>query len=96
MPTFKADGEIDVATAPDLDTRLRQEIDGTRGNLLIDCTDLTFLDSTGIRVLVGIARSLEEQDRALVMVNVPAACRRSIEVCGVAELLGLTITGARD
>jgi len=36
-------GQIDLATASELETDLRLAIDATRGDLIIDCRDLSFI-----------------------------------------------------
>ncbi len=44
-------GELDLASAPDLEARLRQLKD-TRQTVCLDLSALEFIDSTGIRVLL--------------------------------------------
>lgn len=46
-------GEIDVYTAPALRERLDEEIDKGRHHLVVDLSGVTFMDSTGLGVLVG-------------------------------------------
>ena len=46
-------GEIDVYTAPVVREKLDEQIQAGRINLVVDLTDVTFLDSTGLGVLVG-------------------------------------------
>jgi anti-sigma B factor antagonist len=46
-------GEIDVYTAPLVREKLDEQIMGGRTKLVVDLTDVTFLDSTGLGVLVG-------------------------------------------
>ena len=46
-------GEIDVYTAPLVREKLDEQIQAGRTNLVVDLTDVTFLDSTGLGVLVG-------------------------------------------
>jgi anti-sigma B factor antagonist len=46
-------GEIDVYTAPLVREKLDEQIQGGRTGLIVDLTDVTFLDSTGLGVLVG-------------------------------------------
>ncbi len=46
-------GEIDVYTAPVLRERLDEHISAGRHNLVIDLQDVSFMDSTGLGVLVG-------------------------------------------
>jgi anti-sigma B factor antagonist len=53
-------GEIDVYTAPLVREKLDEQIHGGRARLVVDLTNVTFLDSTGLGVLVGrlkLARS---------------------------------------
>lgn len=51
-------GEIDVYTAPTLREELAALIDGGRTELVIDLTGLTFMDSTGLGVLVGALKKV--------------------------------------
>ena len=46
-------GEIDVYTAPVLRERLDEHISEGRDHLLIDLEGVSFMDSTGLGVLVG-------------------------------------------
>jgi anti-sigma B factor antagonist len=46
-------GEIDVYTAPLVREKLDEQIHAGRTDLVVDLTDVTFLDSTGLGVLVG-------------------------------------------
>jgi anti-sigma B factor antagonist len=46
-------GEIDVYTAPQLRERLDAEIDAGRYDLVVDLSGVSFMDSTGLGVLVG-------------------------------------------
>lgn len=46
-------GEIDVYTAAQLRDRLDEQIAAGRIRLVIDLTDVAFMDSTGLGVLVG-------------------------------------------
>lgn len=46
-------GEIDVYTAPVLRERLDEHITEGRDNLVVDLEDVSFMDSTGLGVLVG-------------------------------------------
>ena len=46
-------GEIDVYTAPLVREKLDEQIHAGRTDLVVDLSDVTFLDSTGLGVLVG-------------------------------------------
>lgn len=46
-------GEIDVYTAPALREELAGLVDAGKTDLVVDLTDVSFMDSTGLGVLVG-------------------------------------------
>ncbi|MGV1003380.1 MAG: STAS domain-containing protein [Candidatus Nanopelagicales bacterium] len=47
-----AAGEIDVFTAPDLDSALTAAVADGSGRILVDLSEVSFLDSTGLGTLV--------------------------------------------
>ena len=58
----KVAGELDLATAPELDACLRP----VRGDVAIDCSGLDFIDSSGIRSLVEAHRAAEARGDEIV------------------------------
>jgi len=53
-------GELDMAAIPDAEAGMREALDDSPGRLVVDLSGVTFLDSSGIRLLlqaVGTARS---------------------------------------
>ncbi len=61
-------GEIDVYTAPDLRERLNGLVAEGRYDLVVDLSDLDFLDSTGLGVLVSALKRVRSHDGALRLV----------------------------
>jgi anti-sigma B factor antagonist len=57
---LRARGEIDVATAPEFHAALAQLIGGGAEILIVDMSEVSFIDSTGLGVLV----SAEKESRA--------------------------------
>jgi anti-sigma B factor antagonist len=84
-------GELDVATAPEL----RRSVDqitvggGGGGDVWIDCSGLTFADSSGLEVLTLLAKALHAQDRRLVLTNLRPMVRRAMDVLQITELFEL-------
>jgi anti-sigma B factor antagonist len=81
-------GELDVATAPDLQRRV-DEIASAEGDAWIDCTELTFADSSGLGTLTRLAKTLRAQDRRLVLTNLRPIVRRAMDVLQIDELFEL-------
>ena len=75
-------GELDYGTAP----RLRSALARLAGaDCVVDCTDLTFIDSLGIGVLVRYAIASEDRHHRLVLCNLREGVRRTLEVSGVID-----------
>jgi anti-anti-sigma factor len=82
------DGELDLASAPDLaDVAARKVADG-QVNLIIDLSKLTFCDSAGLRVFVRYRSELDAKGGRLVLAAPQPIVRRVLEVSGLVELFG--------
>jgi anti-sigma B factor antagonist len=80
-------GELDLATAP----LLEREFDLVVGDnevrmIVLDLTELGFIDSTGLHLLLRMSAACEEADR-LRVVNGSRAVVRLLDVSGVRHLL---------
>ena len=79
-------GEVDLAVAPEIREELQRAIEQDGAHLLVDCTHLTFIDSTGIGVLLDVNAVLEQEGRHMLLVNVPRGPRRVLETLGLTDL----------
>ena len=61
-------GEIDVYTAPVLRERLDEHLSEGRLHLVVDLDDVSFMDSTGLGVLVGRLKLVRVKDGTLHLV----------------------------
>ena len=61
-------GEIDVYTASQLRERLDAEIDAGRYDLVVDLSGVSFMDSTGLGVLVGRLKQIRLNDGSMRLV----------------------------
>ena len=74
------DGELDASTAPRLGANLHQLIDAGAPSITLDCTDLAFIDSQGLGVLVGVARRLRDAGGSLHLHNAGSQLRRVLQL----------------
>ena len=76
-------GELDLGTAE----RLEQALADADGEVLLDLRGLTFMDSTGVRVLLEVAEQRDSELRIIVPAR--GEVRVTIEETGIAPLLPL-------
>jgi anti-sigma B factor antagonist len=82
-------GEIDLATAPNLKAALDAAIDEGARYVLVDFADVAFLDSTGIGVLLSTERKLRPRDGKLIVVCDDPLIRRVFELGGLTDVLNI-------
>jgi anti-anti-sigma factor len=80
-------GELDVATASRLEAALEPLVDSRASLVVLDLTEVSFLDSSGLRTIVRAATSLEDGGGRLVIDGVSPAVSRVLEVTGLLERL---------
>jgi anti-anti-sigma factor len=86
--TVSLAGELDPATAPDLQARLLQlATDAAVTSVVIDLTQISFLDSAGLRVLVSANEALRARSADLILRGPSPNVRRVLEVTGLTELI---------
>jgi anti-anti-sigma factor len=79
-------GELDMAVADSFSQGLMSSLDGQQP--VLDLSELTFLDSSGIRAILQIARA---SGQAVVLRSLRPNIRRVLDVAGVNETLGVQI-----
>ena len=88
---YPVGGELDLASAQEMQRRLLVFIDATSDDLVLDCTDLEFIDSVGIGVFAHTQRVLEVQGRRLRIVNMSERVRRPFDILGLTDDLGIEV-----
>ena len=58
--TIALSGRLDTTTAPELEETLRTELEGVR-SLELDFTELDYISSAGLRVLLGAQKVMNRQ-----------------------------------
>jgi anti-sigma B factor antagonist len=93
-PGVAVHGEVDTATVQDLEVALDAAIRESDGAFVIDLSDVGFLDSSGLHVLLRARSLLGREDRALAVICRPGPARRVLELSGTADLF--LLYGSRE
>jgi anti-anti-sigma factor len=79
-------GDLDLATAGSIKSRLLQLVQSPTPELVIDLGDLEFLDSVGISVLVTAWREADLRGLPFALASVPEQARRVLDITGTGAL----------
>jgi anti-sigma B factor antagonist len=82
-------GEIDMSTVDELHGRLKPTLEKSPDRLVLDLTGVTFLDSSGLRLVMRIDAELKGDGRGLVVITGSPRVARVFELTGAAEQLDI-------
>ena len=76
-------GEIDIYSAPDFKECLYQSINDVQQNIILDFSDLSYIDSMGLGILVGALKRVKEKDRNITIKNPKSTVRKLFRITGL-------------
>jgi anti-sigma B factor antagonist len=88
-PGLAVRGEVDLGAASELEAALEAAIRESAGAFVVDLTDVAFIDSTGLTILLRTRALLGREDRPLAVVCPHGPVRRVFELSGVSEVFAL-------
>ena len=87
-------GEIDIFTAPDVRRAGLEGITDGATRVILDLSRTTFLDSTGLGVIIGLSKRVRPSGGDVVIVNVDEGIARTFEITGLNEIFTICATRA--
>jgi anti-sigma B factor antagonist len=85
--TVTVRGEVDVYTAPQLRDRLYSVVADGAGLVVLDLSAMTFIDSTGLGVIVGTLKRLREGGGDLTLRSPSRSTRKVLEITGLNRIM---------
>lgn len=82
-------GELDLATAPQVEEALAGAEGDAPGLIALDLSKLSFLDSSGLRTIVAADARARDAGRRLAVVKGPDAVQRVFTITGLEDRLEL-------
>ena len=83
-------GEIDSSNASELRLALSERLPSATNALVLDLSDVTYLDSSGIQLLFELGKRLSARRQAMrLVVPADAPMRRVLELCDMATVAPL-------
>ena len=88
------EGEIDVSNVEEFGQGVAECLQSSCRVLSMNMAGLTFIDSSGLRVIVETVKKMKEREGELLITHPPAILRRIVEVSGLSEFLGIAEEGS--
>ena len=82
-----ASGELDLYSAERLEARIEEADTVGADTVLVDLSEISFIDSTALGALVRESKRLEGRGHTLVLVTNDPRTRRIVEVAGLKRVL---------
>lgn len=86
---FVLTGEIDAHTAPLLDEALGERMDSGAVTTQLDMSGVTFMDSSGLRVVIARTQGARSSGGDLVLASMTPTVHKLIEVSGLRDHLSV-------
>ncbi len=84
--TMTVEGRVDTITSKDLDKEINAEL-GNFDSLIMDFTDLEYISSAGLRVLITTQKKLKADNIPFVIKNVNDAVNEIFRMSGFNKIL---------
>ena len=85
-------GELDMSTAPALSTRLAEIMVGRPETVLLDLSELTFIDSSGIHAIVNQVRGANAR-APIILASPTRQVARALQLVGLVDRFpGIVVT----
>jgi anti-sigma B factor antagonist len=82
-------GEFDISCARRVEEELRRVEDGKPQTLVLDLRGLSFMDSTGLRVILSADARAQKDERRLAIIQGPEAVQRVFQITRLDERLDI-------
>ena len=86
--TVKLSGKINIENANDIRKTIKENLSNVK-ELLLDFTDVTYIASIGLRVLLELHKTINAQNGAMYIKNVNAEVKNVFEITGFQNILNI-------
>lgn len=83
-------GEVDISNVDALRDRIDLALEQPTAKITLDFANVSYIDSTGIGVLVGAAHHAAEHEKGFAVINAQPNVMRVAQLLGVDREIGIT------
>ena len=86
-------GEVDIYDAPEMKERLHKCIDRTPADLILDCAELSYIDSTGMGVLISVLKHLKDVGKEMRIIRLSPYIYKIFTITGLQNIFTIEVAG---
>ncbi|MBS5788707.1 STAS domain-containing protein [Clostridioides mangenotii] len=80
------EGELDISSADKLKERLHNLLEKNMLDMKINLTDLDYIDSTGLGVMIGVLKKLKLNDKQIYISNPKSNVKKIFTITGLDKI----------
>jgi anti-anti-sigma factor len=86
LSILKPSGLLDAQSGAELRSSIGSLLNENPGDILIDCQDIVFMDSSGFGALVSVLKRVREQGKQLYLCSLTSQVRIVLELTGTEKV----------
>ncbi|MCT4507222.1 MAG: STAS domain-containing protein [Tepidibacter sp.] len=79
-------GEIDIYTANELKDSLIESVSSNTKDIILNASNLEYIDSTGLGVLIGILKRLKINEKDIYIINAKQNVKKIFNITGLDKI----------
>jgi anti-sigma B factor antagonist len=79
-------GEIDIYTSQAFKNELNEVVNSCSGDIYMDCKELSYIDSTGLGILVSALKQLQKENNNIYICNLKENIKKLFIITGLDKL----------
>lgn len=83
--TVYLSGELDLSVAPDFRLVMEPLVSNSETDLIVNMKDMTYIDSTGIGILLSILKARHGMEARFAVEEVPQQIQKLFDMTGIAK-----------
>lgn len=79
-------GDVDIQSSSHLKEEINGMLNQVETDLMIDCASLSYIDSTGLGVLIGVLKRVKNVEKEITIVNAQTNIKKLLGITGLDKI----------
>lgn len=79
-------GDVDIQSSASLKEEINGMLNQVETDLMIDCESLSYIDSTGLGVLIGVLKRVKSVEKDITIVNAQTNIKKLLGITGLDKI----------